>query len=217
MLERAETVNELTPAKRKDRKKDLLKYFRCPPSVEPALTELQARFNWKAKDLRTAVHRCPKLLSMSAEQIKRGLDALQTQLELDDEQLAKLVTTIPSVACMRPDRNLIPRVRWLCAETGFTAPELGAAVVEGCMSLLIRSLDNSIKPRFHQMKSLGMPSSSIIRRISYTDKKYEIFMERAKSGDACFVANWNDAQYKEEPLASCIRCRKRGYTPSAST
>lgn len=135
-----------------------------------------------ADGVRRILYQAPQVLSMSTDTLERKVECLLPVIAphaiRGDEDatrgLRKLFVGMPSLLYLNIEKNLQPKVDYLCTVLG---QEGLSRALERLPMLLGYSLENRIKPRIQNILDAGIDSGSITVGIPKSDKDFHAWLE----------------------------------------
>lgn len=144
-------------------KQELNKFiFKVPDVVVIRNETLEYRMKWyeerfdfenRAFEARKILKRTPELTKLDTESIESKLRWLQTNLELTDSDLAKMIKRAPKILLASIDDKLEPQLRWLISEFDLTSNSLGVMILKN-PGILFSLHPDTIRTKFQFYEEL---------------------------------------------------------------
>ena len=114
------------------------------------------------------LYQAPQVVCLNNEKLRSKVTYLQKALDLNEFELRKLISGMPSVLKCSIEKNIAPKVEYLSAELGDSLKDI--IVLQP--SLLGYSLEKRVRTRLEQLKDKGVPLRKITIGITLTDDKF---------------------------------------------
>ena len=133
--------------------------------IDPLTTYLQTELEYSPMELRRIWCKFPRIVSYSLYNIKHVVGYLRYTLQLDADQVKRVLFQAPQIIGLNTDKTLQNKVKFLQTQLNLTSPEEVKKVLVSLPTILLCSIEKNIEPKlqyFQQQISLSqLPSLSL--------------------------------------------------------
>ena len=133
--------------------------------IEPLTTYLQTELEYSPMELRRIWCKFPRIVSYSLYNIKHVVGYLRYTLQLDADQVKRVLFQAPQIIGLNTDRTLQNKVKFLQTQLNLTSPEEVKKVLVSLPTILLCSIERNIEPKIQyfqqQILSSQLPSLSL--------------------------------------------------------